>query len=81
MNTHIQQWGNSSAIRLPKLILKDANITEKDTVEIIAKKNEILIKKIKPQHMTFAERMKGFTGVYESIKLEVYPAGEEIFWE
>jgi len=81
MDANIQRWGNSSAIRLPKPILREANITENDSVEIIAKENEIIIKKTAPRHMTFAERMEGFNGAYAFDDTEIIPVGDEVFWE
>jgi antitoxin MazE len=81
METSIQKWGNSSAIRLPKPILQTANISERDTVQIIARKDEIVIKKFTRRHRTFKERMKNFNGVYEAEELNMTSVGAERFWE
>jgi antitoxin MazE len=81
METSVQRWGNSSAIRLPKPVLRTAEISEKDTVQIIARKNEIVIKKHTPGHRTFRERMENYRGVYEAEELGVAPVGDERFWE
>ena len=80
MEVSLQKWGNSSAIRLPKPVLKTAEIGEFDTLEIIAKKNEIIIRKVERKHITFAERIKNWDGVYEAEDISDIPAGEEIFW-
>jgi len=80
MEANIQRWGNSSAIRLPKPILKTADITEADTVQIVARKNVIVIRKAAPEHLTFRERMQGFAGEYEPEEIVAVPVGEEVFW-
>jgi antitoxin MazE len=65
METSIRKWGNSSAVRLPKPILKTANIGEHDAVEILARKDEIIIRKThQRKHITLKERMKDWDGVY-----------------
>lgn len=43
MLTKIQKWGNSQGIRLPKKILKHANLKNGDTVEISAIENQITL--------------------------------------
>ena len=81
MDATIQKWGNSNAIRLPKPILKTANISERDTVQIIALPNEIIIKKAGKKHIPLRERMKGFHAVYEAEKIDITPVGDEVFWD
>ena len=81
MEANIQKWGNSNAIRLPKPILKTADISEQDTVQIIALPNEIIIRKTGKKHIPLKERLKGFSGVYEAEIIEMKPAGDEVFWD
>jgi antitoxin MazE len=80
MNTNIQRWGNSSAIRLPKLILRLAEMSEKDPVQITATPNEIIIRKANRPHKTITERLKGFNGVYAEDDFDATSVGDEIFW-
>ena len=79
METIIQKWGNSSAIRLPKPLLKTANIYESDTVQISASPNEIIIRKVEKSHIPLKDRLRGFEGVYEAEDIDLVPAGKEIF--
>ena len=81
MEASIQKWGNSNAIRLPKPILKTADIGEQDVVQIIALPNEIIIRKTTKKHIPLKERLKGFKGVYEAEKIEMTPVGDEVFWD
>ncbi len=43
----VQKWGNSQGIRLSKEILAEANILVGDALEIVATKEQIVIKPIR----------------------------------
>jgi len=47
--TTIQRWGNSQAVRLPKVILETLFLKENDPVEILANDDSIIIKKATPK--------------------------------
>lgn len=64
MYTTIRKWGNSQAVRLPKGILEDAALNEKDMVEIKAENNCIIIRRVNKRHKTLEERLAGYTGDY-----------------
>lgn len=76
MYSNIQKWGNSQAVRLPKVILETALLKENDSIQIIAEKNQIIIKKaIDQNHKTLKERLKNFDGNY---KYEEWDTGESV---
>jgi len=85
MNTTIQKWGNSQAIRLPKAILETASIKENEQVQISAERNKIIIIKSRSyrEHIPLAERLKNWNGQpYELTNedkewLDMEPVGEE----
>lgn len=82
MHTTIQKWGNSQGIRLPKLLLDIANLTDNDAVEVIAENNSIIIKKAdnKRKHKSIQERFKGFEGDYVFEEIDWgKPVGKEIW--
>jgi len=79
MGTFIQKWGNSNAVRLPKNILREVDISENDEVVISARGNEIIISKAN-KHKTFSERMKGYEGKYVVEELDSSSVGDERFW-
>jgi antitoxin MazE len=61
MQAVIQKWGNSQAIRLPKVILETANLKENEPVQIFAEQDQIIIKKTAVRrHKTLKERLEGF---------------------
>lgn len=65
MQTKIQKWGNSQAIRLPKRILEAANLGENDQVEIKADKDSIVIRRVNKKHKILAERIAGYSDDYK----------------
>ncbi|OGJ91409.1 MAG: transcriptional regulator/antitoxin, MazE [Candidatus Raymondbacteria bacterium RifOxyA12_full_50_37] len=46
MLTRIQKWGNSQGIRFPRQILRQAQITTGEEVDISAQSGEIVIKPV-----------------------------------
>ena len=63
MNVTIQRWGNSQGIRIPKIVLEQANLSENDQVELTALDDSIILKKItKTRHIALQERLESFYG-------------------
>ena len=81
MQTKIQKWGNSNAVRIPKTALAAANLKENEKVRIITKQDEIIIRKSEKAHKTWAERFEGYTGTYGAEEFDMSAVGEERFWE
>ena len=57
----VRPWGNSLGIRIPKAVLKQANIRENDILSIETKSESILLKKM-IRHKTFEERLAQYDG-------------------
>lgn len=75
--TQIQSWGNSQAVRLPKVLLESANLSLDQKVEIHVEDERIVIKKAKPK--TFKELVAGFEGKYEYKEWDTgRPVGREV---
>jgi antitoxin MazE len=75
MRSTIQKWGNSQAIRLPKAILKSANLAENEAVQIFAETDRIIIQKdIEKKHKTIKERCTGYDGDYVFEEWDTGPA-------
>lgn len=82
MQTTIVKWGNSQGIRLPKLLLESVDLSDSDTVEVIAENNSLIIKKSenKKEYKTIQERFKNFYGEYEPIEVDWgKPVGRELW--
>jgi antitoxin MazE len=72
MYTTIQKWGNSQGVRIPKSILKMAELNENDEVMLQVKDGNLIIVPVK-RHRTLAERIAEYEGVY---KCEEWKTGE-----
>ena len=77
MTTNITKWGNSQGIRLPKVLLDNVNMSENDTVEVLAENGVIIIKKAKPakQYKSLKQHLEEFYG--EDIEDILKKADEE----
>ncbi len=89
MNVTIQKWGNSQGIRIPKIVLEQANLSENDQVELTVLDDSIILKKItNTKHIALQERLETFYGKTLNMidKIESYqeietgePVGDEIW--
>ena len=81
MQTSIQKWGNSQAIRLPKAILEIARLKENEPVQIFAEQDKIIIKKVADaKHKAIKERFEGFDGEYAFEEWNTgEPVGKEVW--
>ena len=81
MNATIQKWGNSQAIRLPKALLETASLKENEQVQILAMRNQIVIKKAETKkRKTLKERLADFDGDYVFQEWDTgKPVGNEVF--
>lgn len=79
MRSKISKWGNSLALRVPKTILDTACIKENDSVEFIAEKNRITIKKKNREYRNLDELFAGYDGNKLCEEMDTgSPAGNEI---
>lgn len=88
MNTSIQPWGNSNAVRIPKVLLDQLSWGENQEVSLEILGDSIVIKKANHK-MTLKERYEEFYGcAYEDIDFSKEieeetdfgnPVGEEIW--
>ncbi len=63
MVASVQKWGNSLGIRIPKVILDAASISENDKVELQQNGTSITIRKLAPvPHRSLEDRLVAFYG-------------------
>ena len=82
MLTTIRKWGNSHAIRIPQHFLEQLSLKDNEDVEIIAEKNQIVVKKIeKPdEEMTIKKLFANYHGEYQKTNIDWgEPQGKEIW--
>ena len=83
MFTTIQRWGNSQAVRLPKVILESLLLKENDSVEITTENDSIIIKKTTRKRRakkSLDERFENYTGDYQCTEYDWGgPVGKEVW--
>jgi antitoxin MazE len=80
MYATIQKWGNSGALRIPKAILETASLKENDTVEVLADKNVITIRKASKKYKSLDELFEDYKDTYKCEELDTgAPVGKEVF--
>lgn len=61
MQTTIKKWGNSLALRIPKLLASDANLKLNKTVDMSIDKGSIIITPISEKEYSLEKLLKGIS--------------------
>ena len=61
MQTTIKKWGNSLALRIPKLLALDANLKQNKMVELSIDKGRIIITPISEKKYSLGKLLEGFS--------------------
>ena len=80
MQTMIQQWGNSLALRIPKAFAQQAKVKKGSRIKLTVKKNRLVMEPIEKKPVTLKELLAGVTP--ENIHPETdwgKPMGKEIW--
>jgi len=78
----IASWGNSHAVRIPKMMLDSLGLSADDQVSISMTESRIVIEPARPKRVrkSLAERFEGYTGNYQPEELDTgVPVGSELF--
>lgn len=80
MQTKIKKWGNSLALRIPKLFALDANLKLNKMVDLSIDKDSIIIRPIGEKEYSLKKLLKGVTennlhGEFDTGK----PLGKEVW--
>ena len=80
MQTMIQQWGNSLALRIPKAFAQQAKVKKGSRVRLTVEKNRLVIEPVEKSKITLKSLLAGVTP--ENIHPETdwgRPMGKEIW--
>ncbi len=80
MNTIVQQWGNSLALRIPKAFAQQARVKKGSRVQLTVEKSRMVVEAIKPKKITLKSLLAGVTP--ENIHFETdwgKPIGKEVW--
>ena len=61
MNSHVQRWGNSLAIRIPKVFADETGLAPNDEVEITVQNGQIILTPIKSKAYSLDQLLAGIT--------------------
>ena len=61
MNTTVQKWGNSLALRIPRLVAKDSHLHQGSVVDIALIGGKIVVKPTRQRHYALAQLLRGVT--------------------
>ena len=61
MQTKIKKWGNSLALRIPKLLALDVNLKQNELVDLSIDKDSIIITPIGEKEYSLEKLLKGVT--------------------
>lgn len=80
MQTKIKKWGNSLALRIPKLLALDANLKINKVVDISIDKGSIIITPIDEKEYSLKKLLEGVTknNLHEEFDTGA-PVGKEIW--
>ena len=61
MNTTVQKWGNSLALRIPSSVVKDTHLHPGAIVDITLVSGKIVVKPKRQRHYALAQLLRGVT--------------------
>jgi len=61
MNTTIQKWGNSLAVRIPRSVAKDIRLHQGSIVDVVLVAGKIVVKPRRQPHYALAQLLRGVT--------------------
>ena len=80
MKTKVQKWGNSLAIRIPKLFAQNIHLGNNDSVELSLDKGKLVVSPIIDEEYTLEKLLSGVTkdNIHNEIDMGK-PVGKEIW--
>lgn len=61
METRVKKWGNSLALRIPKLLASEAGIQEETLIELVLEKGKLTLVPIPEHALTLTELLDRIT--------------------
>ena len=80
MNTRVQKWGNSLALRIPKSFAAEAGFHADAAVELSLVEGALVVKALNPQPLTLAELLRGITNENLPAEWDTGPAVGKEAW-
>jgi antitoxin MazE len=80
MKTHVQKWGNSLAVRIPKSFAEEAGLRANAAVNLTLVGGALVVQPITPQPLTLEELLRGVTADNIPGEWETGPAAGKEVW-
>jgi antitoxin MazE len=80
MKTHVQKWGNSYAVRIPKPLAQETGLGPDSMVDLVLDNGNVVIRPVRPPRFTLRRLLAGITK--ENLHSETdwgRPMGKEIW--
>lgn len=61
MKTHVQKWGNSLAVRIPKALAEETGLSEDSSVELNLQDGAVVIRPTTVRKLTLEQLLAGVT--------------------
>ena len=74
MQARVQKWGNSLALRIPKLLADEVGLTENSAVELSLRDNELVIARVVKTEYSLAELLARVTDANLHREVDTGPA-------
>ena len=74
MQARLQKWGNSLALRIPKLLADEVGLTENSAVELSLRDNELVIAPVVKTGFTLADLLAQVTDANLHREVDTGPA-------
>ena len=80
MKTRVQKWGNSLALRIPKLLADEVGLRKEASVEISLADGKIVITPVTRQELTLEQLLAGVTEENLHPEIDAGPAVGNETW-
>jgi antitoxin MazE len=80
VTTHLDRWGNSLGIRVPRAVAEAAGLKAGDRVDISVEEGRVVIQPARPRYF-LDDLLAGVTPENEHPSMDDLPVGRERFWE
>jgi antitoxin MazE len=61
MHVRVQKWGNSLAVRIPKPLAKDADVTEGTVLNLAVSEGKVIATPVQPKKLTLEQLLSKVT--------------------
>ena len=80
MRSHVQKWGNSLALRIPKSFAAEAGLEKESPVEISLEDGKVVVTPIAKPNFTLEKLLAGVTGENSYHEVGTGPASGNETW-